>query len=40
MEVFGAEHVGILHPYHLMIDDTAAERIRETYDYEWTDEQI
>ncbi len=40
METFGAQHLGILHQWHMMIDDETASRIRETYDYEWTDEQV
>ena len=40
IEAFGAEHLGVLHPYHLMINESAAAKIREAYDYEWTDEQI
>ncbi len=40
IEAFGAEHLGVLHPYHIMINDATAAKIREAYDYEWTDEQI
>lgn len=40
IETFGAEHLGILHPYHFMISDLNSRAIREAYDYEWTDEQI
>ena len=39
-KVFGAIHVGILHPYHFMIDTVSAKKIREVYDYEWTDAKI
>ena len=39
-ETFGAEHLGIFHPYHFMVNDANAQKIREAYDYEWTDEQI
>ena len=27
-------------PYHFMVNDESARKIRETYDYEWTDEQV
>lgn len=37
---FGAEHLGVFHPYHFMIDGEHAQKIRELYDYEWTDEEV
>ncbi|MGN1189506.1 MAG: hypothetical protein ACI4SL_03825 [Candidatus Ornithospirochaeta sp.] len=40
VKVFGAIHVGILHPYHFMMDSVSSQRIREIYDYEWTDAKI
>ena len=39
-ERFGAELIGILHPYQIVIYEDAAEKIRGVYDYEWTDEEI
>ena len=38
-EVFGAVHLSMLHPYQIFIDEQASERIRDTYDYDWTDEE-
>ena len=37
---FNAEHLGIFHPYHFMVDGENARKIKEAYDYEWTDEEI
>ena len=34
--VFGAEHIGILHPYQFFIPENKAKEISEAYDYEWT----
>ena len=39
-KAFGAIKLGILHQYHLMIDEINSSKIREVYDYEWTDEKI
>ena len=36
-DVFGAVPLRALHPYHFMIDESDAKRIREVYTYEWTD---
>lgn len=38
--VFHAEFLGILHPYQFIIDDVESAKIREVYDYAWTDEII
>lgn len=35
IKVFGAEHLGMLHDYQIFIDEEAAKRIREVYNYEW-----
>lgn len=35
--VFNAEHLGILHPYHFFIDDANAKKIVEVYSCEWTE---
>lgn len=40
MEVFGAEFIGIQHPFHFMIDEEKAKKITEVYTYEWTDDKI
>ena len=40
VDVFGAEHIGVLHPYQIAIDAARAKRIIEEYDYEWTDGKI
>lgn len=37
---FNAEHLGIFHPYHFMVDGENARKIKGAYDYEWTDEEI
>lgn len=39
-EVFGAIHLGIIHPFQFFIDEVNAKRIKEVYDYEWTDEEL
>lgn len=39
-DVFGAVHLGILHPYQFFIDEDNAVKIREVYDYEWTDDEL
>lgn len=38
--VFGAEHIGVLHPFQIAIDEVRARQIIEEYDYEWTDGKI
>lgn len=38
-EAFGAVHLSMLHPYQIFIDEQASERIRDAYDYDWTDEE-
>ena len=40
VEAFNAMPIGIRHPYHFMIDDVEAMKIREVYNYEWTDAKI
>ena len=40
MKQFNAQFIGMRHPYQFMIDDVAAQTIREVYDYEWTDAKI
>jgi hypothetical protein len=38
--MFGAIHLGMIHPYQIFIDEEAASKIREVYDYEWTDDEL
>jgi hypothetical protein len=38
--VFGAVHLGILHPYQFFIDEENAAEIQEVYNYEWTDDEL
>lgn len=40
VNVLGAMHVGVLHPYQIAIDDVRSRRLIEEYDYEWTDGKI
>lgn len=37
-EVFGAQYLGILHPYHFFVNEDSAQKIKEVYAYDWTDE--
>ena len=37
---FNAEHIGMLHPYQIIISEKEAHKIREAYDYEWTDDEL
>lgn len=39
-EKFNADIVGILHPYHILIDENNAKRIKEVYDYEWSEDEL
>ena len=39
-DVFGADLLGILHPYQIMIGEESAAHIMEVYDYEWTDDEL
>jgi hypothetical protein len=32
---FGAKHIGMLHPYHFIIDEAEAKKVQEVYTYEW-----
>ena len=40
VDAYGADPIGILHPYQIGIYGSAANKIREVYDYEWTDDEI
>lgn len=35
IEKLGAMHVGALHPFHFAVDEAAAKRLLEEYNYEW-----
>lgn len=39
-EVFGAVCLGLLHPYQIFIDEQNAGKIKEVYDYEWTEDEL
>ncbi|MCR4656709.1 MAG: hypothetical protein K5770_10835 [Lachnospiraceae bacterium] len=39
-EVFHADWIKALHPYHIFIDETAAKRLLEMYTYDWTDDEL
>lgn len=40
VKMFNGEYIGVLHPYQFAIDEGNSKKIMETYDYEWTDEEI
>lgn len=40
VEKFGAEFVGMLHPLQIVIDEDNARRLKEVYDYEWSDDEL
>ncbi len=40
VDVFGANIIGILHPYHFVIEEEIAEKIMEVYDYDWSDDEL
>lgn len=37
---FNGSYIGMRHPYQFMIDNVNSQKIREVYDYEWTDAKI
>lgn len=39
-EVFDAIVVGILHPFHFVIEEESAKKIQEVYKYEWSDDEL
>ena len=39
-EVFNAQHIGMLHPYQVFVDSSDSAKIREVYNYEWTNEEL
>lgn len=36
-KIFGAEHIGIVHEYHFVIDEDSARSLLEVYNYEWNE---
>ena len=40
IKLFGAEYIGMLHKFHFAINEENALKIKEIYNYEWTDEEI
>ena len=40
IERFNAEFIGSLHPLHFAIDEINANKIREVYTYEWSEEKL
>lgn len=40
IDCFNAEHIAALHPYQILIGELDAYKIREEYDYEWTDDEL
>jgi len=40
VNAYDADPICILHPYQIGLYGDSAKRIREVYDYEWTDDEI
>lgn len=40
VDTFDAIVIGIMHPYHFVIEEENARKIKEVYTYEWTDEEL
>lgn len=40
INAFDGEFIGMLHPYQFAISEESSTKIREVYDYEWTDEEV
>lgn len=40
VEKLNAEYVGILHTYHMIINENNSKKIMEMYTYEWTDAKL
>ena len=36
IKAFGAEHIGMLHPFQIMIGEEEARKIQEVYSFEWS----
>lgn len=39
-DIFNAQYLGLIHPYQIFIDEANASKIKEVYDYEWTDDEL
>ncbi len=40
VDVFDAIVVGIMHPFHFVIEEESAKKIMEVYKYEWSDDEL
>ena len=40
VRVYGADPIRVIHEYQIGVYGEAARRIREVYDYEWTNEEL
>ncbi len=40
VDTFDAIVVGIMHPFHFVIEEESAKKIMEVYKYEWSDEEL
>ncbi len=40
VEDLGATYVGMIHKFQFCIDEKSARKIKEVYDYEWTDQEL
>ena len=40
VDMFDAIVVGIMHPFHFVIEEESAKKIMEVYKYEWSDEEL
>ena len=40
VDAFDALVVGIMHPYHFVIEEESAKKIMEVYKYEWSDDEL
>ena len=40
VDAFGAIVIGIMHPFHFVIEEESAKKIMEVYKYEWSDEEL
>ena len=39
-DTFGAEHIGMLHPYQIGFDKITSNKLLEVYTYEWSDDEL
>ena len=40
IDMFDAIVIGIMHPFHFVIEEESAKKIKEVYKYEWSDEEL